>query len=150
MGMGIANQPLVSVAALLAGTLALSPVFATPPQGRSIQNPVPQTQPQPQPQSFAQHLDLRPPAQGLDFSERAPMSFPSMAHRQPGDPQVRPPVPSLAADGVRSQSTVQDFARRVHREGLPVARLFESNSALIHLGLSPRGKPGLWLVQKTH
>jgi hypothetical protein len=38
---------------------------------------------------------------------------------------------------------------RVHREGLPVARLFETKSALVHLGLNPRGKPGLWLVQKT-
>ena len=44
----------------------------------------------------------------------------------------------------------QDFVRRAHREGLPVARLFESKSALVHLGLSPKGKPGLWLVQKTH
>jgi hypothetical protein len=44
----------------------------------------------------------------------------------------------------------QDFVRRVHREGLPVARLFESKSALVHLGLSPKGKPGLRLVQKTH
>ena len=38
----------------------------------------------------------------------------------------------------------------VHRGGLPVARLFESKSALVHLGLSPKGKPGLWLVQMTH
>lgn len=40
--------------------------------------------------------------------------------------------------------------RRVHREGLPVARLFETKGALLHLGLNPKGKPGLWLVQKTH
>lgn len=50
---------------------------------------------------------------------------------------------------MRARPTLQDFVRRVHREGLPVARLFETKTALLHLGLSPRGKPGLWLVQKT-
>jgi hypothetical protein len=38
---------------------------------------------------------------------------------------------------------------RFHREGLPVARLWENHSALISLGLNAKGKPGLWLVQKT-
>jgi hypothetical protein len=149
MGKGIEKQSLVGMAASLAGTLALStvfaPVFAAPPAGRNSQPPV-QTQ---QRQSFAQHLDLRPPAHAVD-SPQGPMTFPSMSHRQTIGPQERAPVASLASDGMRSQSTVQDFARRVHREGLPVARLFESNSALVHLGLSPKGKPGLWLVQKTH
>ena len=51
---------------------------------------------------------------------------------------------------MRNRLGVQDFVRRVHQEGLPVARLFESRSALLHLGLSPKGKPGLWLVQKVH
>jgi len=51
---------------------------------------------------------------------------------------------------MRSRLPVQDLVRRVHSEGLPVARLFESKSALVHLGLSPKGKPGLWLVQKIH
>ncbi len=44
----------------------------------------------------------------------------------------------------------QEFARRVHREGLPVARLWESKSALVSIGLNQKGKPGLWLIQKTH
>jgi hypothetical protein len=59
-------------------------------------------------------------------------------------------LPAFGADGMRSRPGIQDFVRRVHREGLPVARLFESKSALVHLGLSPKGKPGLWLVQKIH
>jgi len=50
---------------------------------------------------------------------------------------------------MRSRPGVQDFVRRVQREGLPVARLFESKTALLHLGLNPKGKPGLWLVQKV-
>ena len=49
---------------------------------------------------------------------------------------------------MRSRLAFQDFVRRTQHEGLPVARLFESKSALVHLGLSPKGKPGLWLVQK--
>jgi hypothetical protein len=53
-------------------------------------------------------------------------------------------------DGPHARPTAQEFVRRLHREGLPVARLFETKRALVHLGLSPRGKPGLWLVQKTH
>jgi 6-phosphogluconate dehydrogenase len=42
------------------------------------------------------------------------------------------------------------FARRVDKEGLPVARLWETHSALVSIGLNPKGKPGLWLIQKTH
>jgi hypothetical protein len=42
------------------------------------------------------------------------------------------------------------LARRIHREGLPVARLLETKSALLSVGLNQRGKPGLWLTQKTH
>jgi hypothetical protein len=56
----------------------------------------------------------------------------------------------LGSDGMHARPTIQEFVNRAHREGLPVARLLETKSALLHLGLSPRGKPGLWLVQKTH
>jgi hypothetical protein len=45
-------------------------------------------------------------------------------------------------------SRAQAFARRVHREGLPLARLWGTKSALLSLGLNQRGKPGLWLIQK--
>jgi hypothetical protein len=50
---------------------------------------------------------------------------------------------------VKPMGAAEEFARRVHREGLPVARLFESKSALVSLGLNQKGKPGLWLIQKT-
>jgi hypothetical protein len=39
---------------------------------------------------------------------------------------------------------------RFHHEGLPLARLWENKSALVSLGLNPKGKPGLWITQKTH
>jgi hypothetical protein len=50
----------------------------------------------------------------------------------------------------KSMSPAENFANRVHREGLPAARLWENKSALVSLGLNQRGKPGLWLIQKTH
>jgi hypothetical protein len=57
----------------------------------------------------------------------------------------------LGADAgeTRVMSRAETFARHFHREGLPVARLWENHSALLSLGLNGRGKPGLWLVQKT-
>ena len=45
----------------------------------------------------------------------------------------------------RPEAIVQHF----RREGVPLARLWENHSALLSLGLNPKGKPGLWLVQKT-
>jgi hypothetical protein len=105
-----------------------------------------------QSQAPAQHLDLRAPSHtvepGTAFG-KLPGAFPSMAHRQIS---VQEPaeLPLLGSDGMHARPTVQDFVQKVHREGLPVARLFETKSALVHLGLSPRGKPGLWLVQKIH
>jgi hypothetical protein len=95
-------------------------------------------------------LDLRPPPQAVESFEKAPRFFPSLQHRQTPGTQQPLQLPSLGIDGMRSRNRVEEFARRVHQEGLPVARLFETKSALVHLGLSPRGKPGLWLVQKIH
>ena len=50
----------------------------------------------------------------------------------------------------RIPGRVEELALRFHREGLPLARLWETKSALVSLGLNPKGKPGLWLTQKTH
>jgi len=46
-------------------------------------------------------------------------------------------------------SKSEEFLRRVHREGVPVVRLWESHTALLSLGLNQGGKPGLWLIQKV-
>lgn len=56
---------------------------------------------------------------------------------------------AVPAGQTREMSGVEAFARRFHREGLPLARLWENHSALVSLGLNQKGKPGLWLVQKT-
>jgi hypothetical protein len=50
----------------------------------------------------------------------------------------------------KPMSPAEVFARRVHQEGLPVARLWETKSAMVSLGFNPKGKPGLWLIQKIH
>jgi hypothetical protein len=50
---------------------------------------------------------------------------------------------------IRTGGRIQEMARRVQHDGVPLARLWENHSALLSLGLSPHGKPGLWLIQKT-
>jgi hypothetical protein len=99
-------------------------------------------------QHVGQHLDLRAPSPAVDVSEKT-FSFPSISRRRSVGSQEPVQLPAMGADGMRPRPGIQDFVRRVHHEGLPIARLFESKSALVHLGLSPKGKPGLWLVQKT-
>jgi hypothetical protein len=47
-------------------------------------------------------------------------------------------------------SPLEDVAHDFRRQGLPVAKLFQNGSLLVHLGLSPRGKPGLWFVHALH
>jgi hypothetical protein len=142
----------IYIAALQVGALFLlaSGAFAAPPQG--FLSRLQSSRPQGQIQAPTQHLDLRAPSHAVEASmasEKSAGVFPSMAHRQnPAQDQVD--VPTLGSEGMHARPTIQEFVHKVHREGLPVARLFETKSALIHLGLSPRGKPGLWLVQKTH
>jgi hypothetical protein len=99
------------------------------------------------------HLDLRAPTNvpqaGADAA--APSGFPS-SRRLAGstaDP-LQQPVLGMTDAHVREMGRVEEFARRVHREGLPIARLWESHSALVSLGLNQRGKPGIWLIQKVH
>jgi hypothetical protein len=142
MGKSLAKQGSAAVIGAWA-FLVLSSAMAAPPQNRPVQ-----ARAQSQIQAPGQHLDLRAPSHAVDVSERT-ASFPWMSRRQSLGFQEPVRLPALGADGMRSRLTVQDFVQRVHHEGLPVARLFESKSALVHLGLSPKGKPGLWLVQKT-
>jgi hypothetical protein len=89
---------------------------------------------------------------------RAPVDFAAASADRPSWGRPRAPgsrdsnLPALGADAgeTRVMSRAESFARRFHREGLPVARLWENHSALVSLGLNAKGKPGLWLVQKTH
>jgi hypothetical protein len=56
----------------------------------------------------------------------------------------------LGAGNPRVLAPLPELARHIQHEGLPIARLWENHSAMIHIGLNRRGKPGLWLVQKIH
>lgn len=135
-------------AALQIGALFLlaSGALAAPPQGRMqprIQAPAAQR--------LDLHLDLRAPSHAMEAANlagKSPSAFPMVRRQNPAQERIE--LPLLGSDGMRARPTIQEFVHKVHQEGLPIARLFETKSALVHLGLSPRGKPGLWLVQKTH
>jgi hypothetical protein len=60
-------------------------------------------------------------------------------------------LPALGGDGhgVRDQSPLEQFARKVNKHGLPLAQLWENDTALVFLGLNRKGRPGLWFVHKT-
>jgi hypothetical protein len=103
-----------------------------------------------------QRLDLRPPetlsgarapapsgesSAVFPSAKRAPLGATTAAEEDlPGGRNFAP---------LRMESKVHELERRVPHEGLPVARLWETKTALLHFGLSPRGKPGLWLIQKV-
>jgi hypothetical protein len=59
-------------------------------------------------------------------------------------------LPALGTDEPRSlfKSDSEQFVRRVRSEGLPIARMWENDFALVSLGLNPKGQAGLWLLQK--
>jgi hypothetical protein len=151
----MSHAVLAAASFLLVNSLLLNSAFAAPPLGRqSLRAPNPSQAPQGHPlapQGLPQHLDLRAPS-NLELAGNAAgrSHFFGAAPRQNPGAQEQVPLAAMAGDGMRTRPALQDFVRRVHREGLPVARLFESKSALVHVGLSPKGKPGLWLVQKIH
>jgi hypothetical protein len=99
--------------------------------------------------SFGGHaariLDLRPPE-----LPKASEEFPGGATRKLLGSENRNASSLTELPMTKPMSPAEAFARRVHREGLPVARLWETRSALVSVGLNQKGKPGLWLIQKTH
>jgi hypothetical protein len=64
--------------------------------------------------------------------------------------RYQPRAVGLGETSFRTMGQAQILALRIRREGLPIARLLESKSALLSIGLNQRGKPGLWVTQKTH
>jgi hypothetical protein len=84
-------------------------------------------------------LDLRPPPE-----------------IQAGDPIARSESQAVApsrrsfATVTAPMSPVEDVARDFRRQGLPVAKLFQNGNLMVHLGLSPKGKMGLWFVHQLH
>jgi hypothetical protein len=97
-------------------------------------------------------LDLRPSVSAMAAFEKPSAAFPSGLHRQTLGAQEDIRLPALGFESTQApvKGRAQEFVSRVRREGLPVARLWQNNSALVSLGLNQRGKPGLWLIQKIH
>jgi hypothetical protein len=138
MDMGRTARVWVCVAILgLAGLDTMNAALASPPGSHRGSSPHPA-------------LDLRPSANALAPAENARQNFPSSLHRHNLGAQEEIPLPVIGAGTAQGRipSRAEEFARRVHREGLPVARLWENKSALLSLGLNKKGKPGLWIIQK--
>jgi len=99
-------------------------------------------------------LELHAVATAMVVSEKNSDTFPTSLHHATlsGQPEEQHGPAALGSLGTSSRmdSPMQALAHRVHREGLPVARLWENKSALVSLGLNQKGKPGLWIIQKTH
>lgn len=103
-----------------------------------------------------QSLDLRPPETLPGAHAPGPIAepsaaFPSAKHESSGTATgVDEELPGNRKwTALRMESKVHEMERRVPHEGFPVARLWETKTALLHVGLNPRGKPGLWLIQKV-
>ena len=121
----------VPLAMLAMGGLAMNAGLASPPAHRL--------------------LDLQLPANVAATADKLPASFPSL-HRLAQETQA--PIQlrgfGTADPPARIPGRVEDMVLRFHREGLPLARLWENKSTLVSLGLNPKGKPGLWITKKTH
>jgi hypothetical protein len=150
-------QPIILLAILwIGGAIAVDVAYAAPPPNASAsmarsfaaqRNSSQATQSR---GAAAARLDLRIPAHPMEPDDKT-LAFPSSnTHGQFGGIQDSTHQPSVATEATRERPPLEVMARRIHREGLPVARLWENKSALVHIGLNQRGKPGLWLVQKIH
>jgi hypothetical protein len=136
---------LVAIAAMAGWLMGMAPAVAASPSAR--------TPPASQPMS---PLDLRAPAAVpapmLEAEQQPSDAFPSLIRRAAAGAAVQRSFSlgeSEAAE-IHGPPSMADLALRIHREGLPLVRLWQGNSALVHLGLNAKGKPGLWLLQKTH
>lgn len=104
---------------------------------------------------IAPKLDLRwqsaGHAPGTESRARYPATFSQLPDLSSRDYLHVLALPTMGGDGrgVRDQSPTERLARQVHKEGLPLARLWQNEQALVSLGLNRKGKPGLWIIQKT-
>jgi hypothetical protein len=99
----------------------------------------------------ASHLDLRPPTTIFgSTSVDKDTAFVAMHRQAPGAEQPDR-FSQLGGDlpQRRIMGRPEEIVNRFRHEGLPVARLWENHAALVSLGLNQRGKPGLWIIQKT-
>jgi hypothetical protein len=99
------------------------------------------------PLSAGRGLDLQPPIVSMRMGTPGPVSFGSHPGLDWEEPTAHPRFGTRQAD-FPAMTQPEAWLHRVHREGVPIARLWSSKSAFLSIGFSPRGKPGLWLVQR--
>jgi hypothetical protein len=133
------------------GLLNSATADPSPRRDKTVLAAVPAQQPESAPKA---HFDLRLPMNYSAATVDAPENVHSPAssfRRSYSDLNERIPAADLHTDdpSFRMASRSANFVSRVRREGLPFARLWESKSALLSIGLSRSGRPGLWLTQKT-
>jgi hypothetical protein len=115
------------------------------------------SRPAPSLQSSSGHLDLRPPSAlvaGSDalgtFAAAARPKILDARNSSRSETSGGPPRASVPVASGHVMSPLETMAHNFHQEGLPMARLFENQDSLVHLGLNQKGKPGLWIVHKLH
>ncbi len=124
------------------GFLLLNSALAAPPLGRP-------GQPQ------GRQLDLSAPTHLIESSAKT-TAVSAMGHQESMGRQQSAASPqqdrfaNLGLGSLQTHPSIEERVREFHRDGLPVARLWETKSALLHVGLNQKGKPGLWIVQKMH
>ncbi len=102
-------------------------------------------------------LDLRAPPVRAGIAAEDFGTFPS-GLRQPMNDRAEPgsrvhgPRPGLVLNEAnwRMMSPAEGLVHRVHREGVPLARLWQSESSLLSIGLNPHGRPGVWFTKTIH
>src|SRR6202044_1378068 len=97
--------------------------------------------PQNRPLNAAQHLDLSAPSNLIEQSANIG-AFRSLASsRRSAVAEEHLQLPSLGSAGMRTQPTLEERVQQFRRDGLPLARLWENHSSLVHVGLNQKGKP---------
>jgi hypothetical protein len=95
-------------------------------------------------------LDLHAPSVHADLAVPEPAmasaaSIPNVAH---ADALALQPAWHGDAPQLRDRTAAQELVHGMRRNGVPLARLWQGRGALFSVGLSPKGKPGLWFTKQ--
>lgn len=140
--------PRVGALVLLCTSMAMPGAAAPAARVLAANRLVPNRPPPEAEVSRPRRLDLRLPA----LRELVNESQREFAGGRNGAAGYESRLATLGAEGSheRAMSRAEAAVRRFHREGLPFAKLWQGHTGSLSLGLNQKGKPGLWLVQKTH
>jgi hypothetical protein len=99
-----------------------------------------------QPTSLAQQAAPRPGWSGAATATASPETL-RFAPASNDDQFAVQPAWHGPAPRLTSMTRIQELVRNQPRDGVPLARLWQSRGAALNLGVSPRGKPGLYFVK---